>query len=186
MQAEQQSDSRTKSVVREFFETILITLLLYVLIRTFLFENYRVLGHSMDPTLANNQYLVVDKLSYRLGEPDRGDIIVLRDPRTDERKLIKRVIGLPGEVLEIQDGQVLIDQQPLDEGYLASQGLYPKAPISIPEDHYFVLGDNRNQSSDSHNWGTVPSDRIVGKAWISYWPPQLWGVIPHQEYGSEP
>lgn len=186
MQAEEDARSRTKSIVRELVETIVFTLLLYVLIRTFLFENYRVLGHSMDPTLENDQFLVVNKLGYRLGEPERGDIIVFRDPRTDERKLIKRIIGLPGEVLEIQEGQVLINDQRLDESYIAAKGHYSQPPGLIPEDEYFVLGDNRNNSSDSHNWGTLPRAKIIGKAWISYWPPRLWGLIPHENYESVP
>ena len=186
MQAEKEAPSQTKSIVRELAETIIFTLLLYVLIRTFLFENYRVLGHSMDPTLENEQFLVVNKLGYRLSDPERGDIIVFRDPRTDERKLIKRVVGLPGEMLEIQEGQVLINSQHLDEGYIAAKGRYSQAPRLIAEGEYFVLGDNRNNSSDSHNWGMLPRDKIIGKAWISYWPPRLWGLIPHENYGSVP
>ncbi len=186
MQAEEQAGSQTKSIVRELIETIVFTLLIYVLVRTLLFENYRVLGHSMDPSLENDQFLVVNKLGYRLSDPERGDIIVFRDPRTDERKLIKRIVGLPGEVLEIQDGQVLINDQRLDEGYLATNGRYSQPPLLLPEDEYFVLGDNRNNSSDSHNWGTMPRDRIIGKAWVSYWPPRLWGMMPHENYGSEP
>ncbi len=186
MQAEEQTRSQTKSIVRELVETIVFTLLIYVLIRTLLFENYRVLGHSMDPTLENDQFLVVNKMGYRLSDPERGDIVVFRDPRTDERKLIKRIVGLPGEVLEIQDGQVLINDRRLDEGYIATNGRYSQSSLLIPEDEYFVLGDNRNNSSDSHNWGTMPRDGIIGKAWVSYWPPRLWGAIPHENYGSEP
>jgi signal peptidase I len=186
MPAEEQASTRTKSVFREFAETVILTLLIYFLVRTFLFENYRVLGHSMDPTLENNQFLVVNKLGYRLSEPVRGDIIVFRDPRSDERKLIKRVIGLPGEMLEIQDGRVFINGQPLDEPYVANPSRYSQEATPIPEGMYFVLGDNRNNSSDSHNWGTLERERVVGKAWVSYWPPRLWGTIPHEIYGEAP
>jgi signal peptidase I len=186
MQAVEQPSSRAKSALREIVETILLTLLIYVLVRSFLLENYRVVGRSMDPTLEDDQYLAVNKLSYRLHEPQRGDIVVFRDPRDDGRKLIKRVVGLPGEVLEIRDGQVLIDNQRLQESYIQASGRYSYPPIPIPENHYFVLGDNRNNSSDSHNWGTLSKDKIVGKAWVSYWPPQLWGVIPHETYGELP
>lgn len=186
MQAEGQSASRGKSILREFVETVVFTLLIYALVRTFLFENYRVLGHSMDPTLENDQFLVVNKLGYRLHDPKRGDIIVFRDPRTDQRKLIKRVIGLPGEVLEIEDGQVFINDQLLDEPYIADSGHYSQPQSPISEDQYFVLGDNRDNSSDSHNWGTLPRDKIVGKAWISYWPPRLWGLVPDEIYGDVP
>jgi signal peptidase I len=186
MPAEEQPSSRTKSIFREFAETIILTLLIYFLVRTFLFENYRVLGHSMDPTLENDQFLVVSKLGYRLQEPERGDIIVFRDPRSENRKLIKRVIGLPGEVVEIRNGQVLIDGRPLDESYVANPSGYSQEATPIPEGMYFVLGDNRNNSSDSHNWGTLPREQVVGKAWVSYWPPRLWGTIPHEIYGDVP
>lgn len=186
MQAEAQSKDRTKGALREVVETLLFTLLIYVLVRTFLFENYRVVGRSMEPALEDDQYLVVDKLSYRLHEPQRGDIIVFRDPRGDGRKLIKRVVGLPGEQVAVRNGLVLIDEVPLEEPYIADPGRYTQAELTIPGDQYFVLGDNRNNSSDSHNWGTMPSDLIIGKAWFTYWPPALWGLIPHEAYGDVP
>jgi signal peptidase I len=186
MEAAEQPESKTKSVLRELVETVLLTLLIYVLVRSFLFENYRVVGRSMVPTLENDQYLAVNKLGYRLHEPQRGDIIVFRDPKSDDRKLIKRVIGLPDEVVEIRDGQVLVEGQPLREPYIEAPPRYSMAPTLIPEDQYFVMGDNRNNSSDSHNWGALPQDMIVGKAWVSYWPPALWGVIPHETYENMP
>ena len=186
MQAGEQPESRGKSALREFAETILFTLLIYVLVRHFLFENYRVVGFSMTPTLENDQFLVVNKLDYRLHDPQRGDIIVLRDPRDGDRKLIKRLIGLPGETVEIKRGQVYIDGQELDELYIATPSQYSLAPTLIPAEQYFVLGDNRNNSSDSHNWGTLSGDKIVGKAWLSYWPPDLWGIVPHETYANMP
>ncbi len=186
MQAEEQPRSRGRSALREFVETVLFTLLIYVLVRHFLFENYRVVGYSMTPTLDNDQFLVVSKLEYRLHEPQRGDIIVFYDPRSSDRKLIKRVVGLPSEVLEVRQGQVFINELLLDEPYIQNLGHYSVSPSPIPTDHYFVLGDNRNNSSDSHNWGTLPGDNIVGKAWLSYWPPDLWGVVPHETYGLVP
>lgn len=186
MQADEQPRSRTSSALRELAETILFTLLIYFLVRTFLLENYQVDGRSMDPTLEDGQYLVVNKLLYRLQEPQRGDIIVFHDPRSSDRKLIKRVIGLPGDILEIKGGQVFINDQALDEPYIQGPIRYSQVPSPIPDDHYFVLGDNRNNSSDSHNWGTLSGAGIVGKAWLTYWPPNLWGIIPHQTYGEEP
>lgn len=186
MEPDEQPKSRTSSVLRELVETILFTLLIYILIRTFLFENYRVVGHSMDPTLEDGQFLVVNKLGYRLHEPQRGDIVVFRDPRDPERKLIKRVIGLPYEVVEIQQGQIFINERPLDESYIENLGRYSAPPTPLPEGQYYVLGDNRNNSSDSHNWGTLPRDNIVGKAWLSYWPIHRWGIIPHATYNNVP
>jgi len=186
MQAEEQPKPVARSALREIVETILFTLLIYALVRTFLFENYRVVGRSMEPTLENDQFLVVNKLSYRLHEPQRGDIIVFRDPRDEGRKLIKRVIGLPGERVEVRDNRVLVNGYPLDETYISSPPRYNQTAQLIPENQYFVLGDNRNNSSDSHSWGTLPDAEIVGKAWVSYWPPSLWGLIPHEVYGDIP
>lgn len=186
MQVGDQPESRGRSALREFVETIVFTLLIYILVRHFLFENYRVVGYSMTPTLEDDQFLVVNKLDYRLHDPQRGDIVVLRDPRDGDRKLIKRLIGLPGETVEIRQGEVYINDQRLDELYIASPGHYSLAPTAVPIEHYFVLGDNRNNSSDSHNWGTLSGDEIVGKAWLSYWPPRLWGIVPHETYESLP
>jgi signal peptidase I len=185
MQADEQPRSRTGSALRELAETILFTLLIYLLVRSFLLENYRVVGHSMDPTLEDEQYLVVNKLGYRLNEPQRGDIVVIHDPRSSGRKLIKRVIGLPGEVVEVKSGKVFINEQPLDEPYIQGPMHYTKTPTPIPSNQYYVLGDNRNNSSDSHSWGTLPREKIVGKAWLSYWPPRLWGTIAHVAYEDE-
>ena len=184
MQSEEQPKSRGCAVVREILETILFTLLIYFLVRFFVFENYRVQGHSMTPTLEDEQYLVVSKLSYRIGAPQRGDIVVFEDPHRADRKLIKRVIGLPGEVIEIQRGEVYINGQELDEPYLNGAGHYSVPSTPIPAGQYYVLGDNRSNSSDSHSWGTLDGEKIVGKAWLSYWPPDLWGIVPHEVYGS--
>jgi signal peptidase I len=186
MQTEEQVTSQARSALREIVETILFTLLIYVLVRTFLFENYRVVGRSMEPTLENDQFLVVSKLDYRLHSPQRGDIIVFRDPRAEDRKLIKRIIGLPGDVVGITNGLVSINGHPLEEPYIESPGRYSEAPLTVPEDQYFVLGDNRNNSSDSHAWGTLTGELIVGKAWLSYWPPSMWGRIPHETYAGVP
>ena len=186
MQSEDQPKSRGRSAIRELLETILFTLLIYFLVRFFLFENYKVVGNSMAPTLENGQFLVVNKLGYRLGEPQRGDIVVFQDPRDPARKLIKRVIALPGEVVEIQHGEVHINGQKLDESYVNGPGRYSVPATPIPAGQYYVLGDNRSNSSDSHSWGTLDGESIVGKAWLSYWPPQLWGFVPHEVYGDIP
>jgi signal peptidase I len=186
MQTEERTRPSGASVLREFVETILFTLLIYVIVRTFLFENYRVLGRSMEPTLENDQFLVVNKLGYRLYAPQRGDIIVFVDPTSPDRKLIKRIIGLPGETVEIRDGQVLINGRKMDEPYITVPWHSTRPASIIPEDQYFVLGDNRNNSSDSRSWGTLPEEDIVGKAWLSYWPPNMWGLIPHEAYAGLP
>lgn len=116
---------------------------------------------------------------YLFHPPQRGDIIVLSLPANPSQGLIKRIIGLPGEEVEIKMGKVYINGMPLSEPYLAEPTLYVFPPLIIPEDSYFVLGDNRNVSSDSHAWGTLPYRNIVGKAWLSYWPPSRWGLAPN-------
>jgi signal peptidase I len=186
METEGKSAPQTRSALREAVETLLFTLLIYLLVRTFLVENYRVVGTSMQPALQNGEFLVVSKMDYRLHQPMRGDIIVFYDPADTSRKLIKRVLGLPGETLEIQDGTVFINQQAIPEPYLTDRGRYTRAAWVIPTGEYFVLGDNRNNSSDSRSWGMLPRRDIVGKAWVTYWPPSLWGVVPHQAYGAAP
>ncbi|MGD8625187.1 MAG: signal peptidase I [Anaerolineae bacterium] len=165
-------------------ETILLTLLIYVVVRTFLFENYQVVGQSMMPTLQDGQYLVVSKLDYRLHEPQRGDVIVFLDPRSSDRKLIKRIIGLPGEMVQIRNGAVFVNEQRLNEPYIKNPALYNQPPTPVPAEHYYVLGDNRSNSSDSHNWGTLDGEMIVGKAWLSYWPPEVWGMLAHADYSN--
>jgi signal peptidase I len=185
MTADQENRPRERSALWEIVETIVFTLLIYFLVRTFLFENYRVVGSSMIPTLQDDQFLVVSKLDYRLHEPRRGDIIVFRDPYNPERKLIKRIIGLPGESVEVQNGQVLVNQMPLDEPYIADLGRYNQALTPIPDGQYYVLGDNRNNSSDSHTWGLLEETKIVGKALLTYWPPELWGLLPQTVYTND-
>jgi len=181
----EQEQPQKGSALRELLETLILTVITYLLVRTFLFETYRVVGQSMEPTLQQDQRLIVSKLTYRLHEPQRGDIIVFHDPQDPSRNLIKRIIGLPGETLEIRNGQVFINEQQLNEPYLTSYSARSEAPVPIPDGYYFVMGDNRNNSSDSLSWGALSADRIVGKAAFTYWPVGLWGPAPHETYGDE-
>jgi signal peptidase I len=165
---------------------VIFTLVIYVFVRTFLLENYRVIGSSMEPTLLEGQFLAINKLEYRFHGPDRGDIVVFRDPNNPGRNLIKRAIGLPGEVVEIRGGAVYVDGTALEEPYLPRLGAYSRPPSELGSQEYFVLGDNRNNSSDSHNWGPVHASRLVGHAWFCYWPPQHWGLLARVQYESNP
>ncbi len=169
--------SQLFAAVREIAETILLTLVIFFLIR-FAVENYRVEGQSMEPNFHNGQYLLVNKLTYKIGHPERNDVIVFHFPLDETKNYIKRVIGLPGEKVEVKNGQVYVNDVLVPEAYEIHQAFYNYGPTTVPADQYFVLGDNRPESSDSHFWGFVPMRDIVGKAWISYWPPSMWGIIP--------
>ncbi len=170
-----------KSVGREVLETVLLTLLVFFLVRTFV-QNFRIEGNSMEPNLHNGQYLLISKVVYLLHPPERGDIIVFHFPKNPKRDFIKRIIGLPGEKIEIRGGRVFINDRELMEPYSPNSGSYSWGPEVAGKDEFFVLGDNRSNSSDSHNWGMLPRENIVGKAWLSYWPPQHWALIPHYSF----
>jgi signal peptidase I len=152
----------------EILQTLLMAIILYFLIDTVV-GRVRVENISMQPTLHEGQFILVNKLAYRLGDFQRGDVIVFHYPRNPEEDYIKRVIGLPGDSLVIENGQVLVNGQVLEEPYIASPPQYANN-WEVPEGEVFVLGDNRNQSSDSHSWGFVPVEYVVGKALVIYWP----------------
>ncbi len=172
-------------LVREILETIVPAVLIALLINLFLAQATRVYGQSMEPNLHTDQRLIVEKISYNryarqfLGfdGPNQGDVVVVRLDSQSGELLIKRVIGLPGDVIEIHDGQVFVNNQPLYEPYLASvtSGYY--GPATIPPLHIFVLGDNRGFSNDSRNFGTIPLKNVIGRAWFSYWPVEEVGFI---------
>jgi signal peptidase I len=161
----------------ELGETVLPAIVIAVLINLFLAQATRVYGSSMEPNLHTDQRLVVEKVTYRLHGPRRGDVVVLRMPERGPELLIKRVIALPGETVEIRDGTVYINHQPLDEPYLVRRSGSTYGPTMVPEGQIFVMGDNRGASNDSRVFGTVVLDRIVGRAWISYWPLEFLGIV---------
>jgi signal peptidase I len=166
-----------KTIIREILETVILTVIIFFLIQTVV-RNFRVVGTSMEPNLHNSQYLIVDKISYRLGEPQRGDVIVFEPPNKPGEDYVKRVIGMSGDLVEIKGGHVFVNNEPLNEPYVVHPGSYSMSPRRVGSDELFVLGDNRNSSSDSRSWGMLSQDKVVGKAWISYWPPSYWGLIP--------
>jgi signal peptidase I len=161
-----------------------------------LIQNFQVEGPSMQPALASGEFLWVNKAAYfqwngefMLGGPQRGDIAVLRSPDdTDGVNLIKRVIGLPGDRLRVQHGEVLVNDLPLDEPYVRFHASYDYpadgADLTVPDGQYFVLGDNRPNSRDSHFGWLVPAENLIGRAWISYWPPADWGVTSGPVYAA--
>jgi len=146
--------------------TALISVVVHSAIQT-----YRLEGASMEPSLSHGQCLIVNKFIYHLlHPPQRGDIILLKDPRRPDREVIKRVIGLPGEKVTVSQGQVYINAGLLNEPYISSPGAYAWGPSIVRQGQYFVLGDNRSNSRDSLSWGWLPAKDIIGRAWISYWP----------------
>lgn len=165
-------------LTREVITTILPALGLALLINMFLAQATVVQGQSMEPTLHPAQRVVVEKLTYRLLHgPQRGDVVILRSPRGGQEMLIKRVVGLPGEVVESHAGQLMINGQPLNEDWATLPGGTDIPPTTIPPLHVFVLGDNRGASNDSRVFGPVSIADIVGRALFSYWPPDQIGLI---------
>jgi signal peptidase I len=173
-------------LVRELLETIVPAVLIALLINLFMAQATRVHGQSMEPNLHTDQRLVVEKLSYNrylrqyLGfeGPQYGDVVVVRLPTQSNELLIKRVIGLPGDVVEIHDGQVFVNNQALDEPYVPTGTAGSYGPTTVPPLNIFILGDNRNFSNDSRSFGTVPLKNVVGRAWFSYWPIDQIGFVP--------
>ena len=170
---------------RDFWETIVIILIavvIFVGLRISI-QTYIVYGPSMEPNYWNDERIIVDKLAYKFHAPQTGDIIVFQPPISSTKPFIKRIIGLPGETVEIKDGTVYVHKT--DGSVVTMQEPYIKEAFSsnynsgvIPADEYFVMGDNRNNSSDSRGGWLVSRDKIIGKAWISIWPPRLWGLAP--------
>ena len=188
------------AIVREFTEAILLALVIFVVIQTSV-QNFKVEGSSMHPTLEGGQYLLVNKLVYfqvddgrwsrivpfwKAGDPDksfavhppqRGEVIVFHYPRDPSRDFVKRVIGVPGDRVEIRGSTVLVNGAKLAEPYISVPDPSDMDPFVVRDGEYFVLGDNRRRggSNDSRNWGSVPQENILGKVWLVYWPPRNWG-----------
>ena len=170
--------SRNSNILLEIAETVLLAALIFFGTRL-LVQNFLVEGPSMSPNLADSEFLLVNKLSYLTEDPRRGDVIVFRSPRNPDEDLVKRVIGLPNDEVEIRAGQVYVN------GHVVDESSYFRGPIArdtparrVPEDSYFVMGDNRLQSRDSRDIGAVPRASIVGQVWLVYWPPGKFGFLP--------
>jgi signal peptidase I len=163
-------------LAREIIETVALTLIIFFVIR-FAVQNYQVEGISMQPTLVNNELVLVNKMAYLFHAPERGDVIVFHWPVDTQKDLIKRVIGLPGDVIVMDSKTVKVNGVVLNEPYISA----PANPVAnvwkVPADDYFVMGDNRQYSDDSRDWGYVPKDFIVGKAVLIYWPMNDWQFL---------
>jgi signal peptidase I len=182
--ARESAPSTTSSLLRELAEVVVLAVILYFGI-SFAIQTVHVEGLSMFATLDDNDYLIADKIDYRLHPPQRGDIIILRPPTLSTTDYIKRVIALPGERLLIRNAVVYINGHRLDEPYLPEQWVAntewggPNGTV-IPDNEYFVMGDNRNRSQDSRVFGPIGRDRIDGRAWFRIWPLDHFGDIYKQ------
>jgi signal peptidase I len=163
---------------------LIIALVVALVVRVVIAEPRYIPSNSMDPTLHIGDRLIVDKVSYRLHPPHRGDIVVfMPPPQLAEfgygrgQAFIKRIIGEPGHSVQVTGGQVLLDGSPLDEAYLLEPPHYEMVPVAVPPGYVFVMGDNRNDSNDSHVWGVLPQQNIIGRAWLRFWPLKRLGKI---------
>lgn len=173
----------------EVAKIIIVALLIVIPIRYFVFQPFLVKGQSMEPNFQDGDYLIIDEISYRFSGPQRGEVIVFQSPTQPSQRFIKRIIGLPGETIEIEDGEIKIyedgQEKVLDESeYLDSltAALSGEFRISLAEDQYFVLGDNRAFSYDSRRWGSLSEEKIIGKVLVKLWPVTALARVEAPEY----
>ncbi len=177
---------RGKGLFREYIEAILVALVAALLIRTFVAQAFRIPSGSMIPTLLVGDQLLVDKVTYHVRPPARGDIIVFKYPGDESRDFIKRIIGLPGDTVEVRARAVYINGAPLSERYafhdaLDHMRIIPRddfGPAAVPSDKYFVMGDNRENSQDSRFWGFLERDKVIGRAFVLYWSRDVDHIFP--------
>ncbi|HEY9891015.1 MAG TPA: signal peptidase I [Candidatus Sericytochromatia bacterium] len=185
---EKQPQQKAENPWTEALKTVALSAVLAFGIRSFVAEARYIPSGSMLPTLQINDRLIIDKISYNFRNPDRGDIIVFNPTDTLKQQnfkdaFIKRLIGLPGDKVEVKEGRVYVNNQPLKENYIEEKPNYNFGPVTVLPNQYLVLGDNRNNSYDSHYWGSVPRDRIIGRAVVRFWPLNRVGEIdPIPEY----
>jgi signal peptidase I len=187
-------EPRRRSFIAELPGLLLTALFIAVVIKTFLLQPFWIPSESMLPTIEVNDRVMVNKLAYRFGEPQRGDVVVFRDPREEQieesipeavirsvleavgirtrgdEDLIKRVVGLPGETIEVRDNHVLVNGAPIEEPYLPEVFMPDEPSITVGPDEVFVMGDNRDASFDSRRFGAIPLDDLVGEAFVTIWP----------------
>mgnify|MGYP000968448142 CR=1 FL=1 len=171
-----------KEIILDYLVTFAIAIVLAAFIMTFVVQSYVVDGPSMQPTLYTGERLLVNKFIYRFKEPERGDVIVFRPPgELSNRKFIKRVIGVAGDIINIEDGIVYVNNEPVPDEYafekIRSSWFPVNFPLKVPEGHIFVLGDNRNNSKDSRHIGPIPLKNVTGEAFFLYWPLTKGGLI---------
>ncbi len=186
-----QNKAQEENVLEEVSKTLIYALILAFGIRTFVAEARYIPSSSMEPTLEINDRLIIEKLSYHFREPQRGDVVVFNPTQTLREQnykdaFIKRIIGLPGDTVKVELGKVYVNDKPLAENYIAEKPDYNYGPVTVPQGQYLVLGDNRNNSYDSHYWGFVPQDHIIGRAAIRFWPvDRIGSIVPSPLYPNQ-
>lgn len=178
------------SFILDILQVVLFAVAIFLFVYLLILQPHKIKGQSMDPTFKNGEFLLTDKLSYRFGEPQRGDVVVFKAPPDDKDEFIKRIIGLPGEEVMVKNGRIYINNQLLEEQYLEST-VYTQAgnylmegkSATVPSGEYILIGDNRPHSFDSRNFGPIRKEKFTGKAWVVYWPPQKTGFVPDVNYG---
>lgn len=175
------------SHIIDFIQTLVVFGAVFALLYLFVAQFHKVSGNSMVPTFLNGNYLITEKISYRFGEPKHGDIIVLKNPRDESQDFIKRIIAVPDDTIKIEKNTVFVNDTAINEPYLppdtstrAGAFLTEGTAIKAGPNQYFVIGDNRNHSSDSREWGAITKKEIVGKAFFRYWPPQGIGLLTNK------
>ena len=187
-------------LISELFKSIILALLVYMALQASI-RNYTVLGSSMQPTLEEGEYVLVNKLVYLRLRPQQlaallpfvefeddetifpfhppqpGEVIIFRFPQDESRDFVKRVVAVPGDTLEIRQGKLYVNGEAPDEPYVTHPDNSNTGPLIVPEGSYFVLGDNRRASNDSREWGPVPMENVIGRAWISFWPLERWHTL---------
>jgi len=174
---DQKKGTDFKHFALDLLETLVLAVILFLVINA-VSARVRVDGFSMRPTLEDGEFILVNRLAYKFDNPKRGEIIVFRSPVVPDEDLIKRVIGLPGDVIEVTTGVVYVNGSPLVEPYIAALPVY-SGKWEVVDGYLFVLGDNRNDSSDSHSWGLVPMQNVVGRSILIYWPFNEWDMLNH-------
>lgn len=159
------------SIALEFVIIFVIAYIIAYVLQNFIFGNFQIQQHSMEPTLYENERVLINRALYYFKDPERGDIVILLDPIGRQSDFVKRVVALPGDKIEVKGGRAYLNDKLLSESYLAKDGSQDNiGPIKIPQDQYFVMGDNRARSSDSRRFGPIPRKNILGKVFIVWWP----------------
>lgn len=182
-------------VLADLVETIIVAVGIFTVVYIFLVQPHQVKGISMLPNFRDSEYILTDKISYRFSPPQRGDVIIFKAPKNYSEDYIKRIIALPGEKIKLDNGELFVYNKQHPDGVQLKEPYEITAPTSpgpflkdgnivqVPDNQYFVMGDNRIRSFDSREWGMVPKENIIGRAWLRYWPLTRAGFIPQPNYG---